>query len=62
MLYVLRDEYLRPRRLLAALGAEVSDVIDDLFDAPAAAVAPAATDPVERRAQVHAFLAANGGL
>jgi hypothetical protein len=59
---VLRDRFLEPRRLLAALGVEGGDVIDEALEpATVEHVEPAATDPDARRAQVEAFLAAAGG-
>lgn len=60
---MLRDRYLEPRRLLAALGVDGggADVIDELIESAGADVAPVAADPDTRRAEVAAFVAAAAG-
>lgn len=62
LLYVLRDEYLAPRRLLAALGVEGGDVIDETIEADtpvSTGPEPPAADRDARHAQIQAFMAAH---
>jgi len=63
VLFVLMDDWLKRRRLLAALGVEEVDVLDELLTSAPGPDAPAAADdPGQRAGQVAAFMAVAGGI